>query len=180
MTSKKEFLDIFRKSNQVKKIPEDLLIVFHDTIKESVILVLTGIWGYSKLLKLEEDIHFPVLEMINDPDLDIYKGANQKTLEIFIKTINKEKEIRDGEKKVKGASWKLRSIINTRTELYQSIFEFTQEEIEYCEKKSKEYSEHFSQQRKQALLKRIGINKVGKVIKDVFFSGEKKKDDKEK
>jgi hypothetical protein len=80
--------------------------------------------------------------MIGDPKLPIYKGADKVLLERFLNTIAEEKSVREQRSSLdKVRYWTmLRSIIDERIELFAWIFDFSKEDVRYCEMVAERYS----------------------------------------
>ncbi len=81
--------------------------------------------------------------MIGDPKHSIYEGADKVLLDMFIKTISEEKNIRERRSSLdKVRYWTLlQSVINERIDLFTHIFGLSQEDVRHCEKVAERYSQ---------------------------------------
>ena len=132
---------------------------FYDSIKKTVILRLAGKMSWSEIYRLEEVCQWPVLRMIGDPTLSIYKGADKELLERFIKTISEEKELRERKASLdKVKYWSLlQSVIDERIRLFTQVFGFHKEDMEHCEMVAQRYS----QMRERRIKNRKKVWKIG-------------------
>ncbi len=133
-----EFSVIFKNTG----FTDEVLRRFYDSVKKVVVLRFAGRRGWPEIFKIEERCLWPVLRMIDDPNLPIYGGADKALLERFIKTIKEEKDIRARKASIhKGGYWTLlRSVIDERTELFTQIFGFNKKDMEHCEQIAERYS----------------------------------------
>ncbi len=133
-----EFKDIFKGMG----FAEEELKKFYYSIKKSLILKYVGKKSWPDLIKLEERCQWPILQRIADPNLSIYRGADKKLMEKFIKNVSGEKSVR--EKKISGKIpyWvQLRALIDERIDLFTQIFGFSVRELKYCETVAERYSQ---------------------------------------
>lgn len=168
MISQEEFLKIFKNTG----FPEEKLIKFYESIKKSVILFHVGRSTRPQLLKLEKEYQWPILRNIDNPKLEIYKGADPVLLLMFINSIKDEKEILLGKGKFsKEDAWRIFNIvIETRMNLYKNIFGFTKKDIEWCKKVAERYRKVITRRKKNALLKSgLGIAAAGVVGTGIYF-----------
>jgi len=135
----KEFLKIFKKSG----LKEGDLKRFYFSIRKSVILGRVGKRALPDLFKLEESCQWPVLQSIDNPDLSIYREADERLLEKFIGTIMEEKKLRQRKAGIgKVPYWsRLQSIIEERVELFTQIFGFDREDLKHCETVAERYAQ---------------------------------------
>jgi hypothetical protein len=133
----KEFSAVFRGSG----FSESQLKSFYHSVRKSLILHRLGKRSWPELFKLEERCQWQVLRKIDDPDLAIYRGADEELLGRFIKTIKEEKGIRGRKSSTdKVRYWtRLQSLIEERLDLFKQIFGFSPKDVEYCETVAERY-----------------------------------------
>ena len=108
MTSKEEFLEIFKNTS----FSEEKLMKFYGSIKKSVILFHVGRRARPQLLKLEKECQWPILCKIDDKKLDIYEGADPILLTMFINSIRDEKEILLNKQEIsRNDAWRVFNIV---------------------------------------------------------------------
>ncbi len=139
MITFKEFSSIFKGTD----FTAEELRKFYYSVKKSVILRLVGRRAWSEIFRLEEKCQWPVVRMIGDPKHSIYEGADKVLLDMFIKTISEEKNIRERRSSLdKVRYWTLlQSVINERIDLFTHIFGLSQEDVRHCEKVAERYSQ---------------------------------------
>lgn len=175
-----EFLEIFEKT----KISGDALVKFYKSIKQSLVLINAGRQTLPRLLKIENECQWPVLEKIGDPKLNIYKGADPVLLRMFINSIKDEKEIRLKDRKTsRGDDWIiLRILIQTRTQLYENIFDFNKKDIERCKRAGRRLEKIIQEKRKEQkklwMKMGTGAAAVGAIGATYIFLKNKKGNDK--
>jgi hypothetical protein len=136
MVTLKEFLRIFEGTS----FQEKELRRFYHAVHKAVILQLLGKISWSELLRLQDRCLWPVLQRLDDPTLPIYRGADKELLALFIGSIRREKEVRASKSGGKGSHWNhLQTVLNERTELYKSIFDFSKRDISHCIKAAERY-----------------------------------------
>jgi hypothetical protein len=115
---------------------------FYYSVNKSVILRLVGKRSWPEIFKLEEKCQWPVLRMMGDPGLSIYKGADSSLLERFLKTISEENDLRERRSSFgKVGYWsQLQSVIDERIVLFTQIFGFSKKDVERCEMVAERYS----------------------------------------
>lgn len=167
MISVEEFLKTFRQAEDVR-LPEEVLKKFHGSIKKSIILADAGHFALDKLLKLEEEWQWPVLRLIGNPNLSVYKGADSVVLNEFINSIQDELKIRKqygGKLKFEGEDcWIiLRLQVYRRIELFQYIFDLQEKEIERCKRAGERFERILKKKREESrtLLKTVSV--MGKI-----------------
>jgi hypothetical protein len=135
----KEFLSIFKGTD----FTAEELRAFYYSVRKSVILRLVGRGYWPEIFRLEERCQWPVVRMIDDPNLFIYKGADKVLLDKFIKTISDEKRIRKQRSFFdKVRYWSLlQAIIDERIDLFTQIFGFSQDDIGRCNTIAEKYSQ---------------------------------------
>jgi len=138
MLSFKGFLSIFKGT----EFTEAELRDFYDSVKKAVILKMAGRRCWPEIFKLEEQAQWPVVCRIGDPDLQIYKGADESLLDRFIKTIDEEKRLRKRKASIdKVRYWTLlQALIDERIELFTNIFGFSEKDFKHCEMVAARYS----------------------------------------
>ena len=121
---------------------EKELKAFYHSVRKSFILTLVGKRSWPEIFRLEEKCQWPLLKMIGDPSLPIYRGADKTLLDRFLKTVREEKNLREQRSSLdKVCYWtRLRSVINERIELFTMIFDFTKKDIRQCEMVAERYS----------------------------------------
>jgi hypothetical protein len=152
----KEFLKIFEDTDFTR----EELGKFYYSVRKSVILRLMGKRSWHEIFKLEEKCQWPVLRIIGDPGLPIYKGADKSLLDRFIGTISEEKNLRERKPSLDRVKYwtLLQSVIDERIDLFTGIFGFCGKDMEHCEAVAARYSrirERRIRNRKKML--RIGI-----------------------
>lgn len=138
MITFKEFSTIFKGTD----FSDEELRRFYYSVKKFVILRLAGKRAWPEIFKLEDTCQWPVLRVIDDPNLPIYEGADRALLERFIKTISDEKKLRGRRTSVdRVAYWsQLQSVIDERIELFKLIFDFCRKDEKHCEMIAERYS----------------------------------------
>ena len=150
MVDFEEFRMIFEKSKDVT-ITEGELKKFYDSIIPSLVYFFAGRNCAEKLVKIEEECQWPVLKKIKNKKMDIYKGVDGPTLRMFINSIKDEEEVRLQKKFAKGEAWiMLRILIQARMEIYKSIFELSESDLEKIKKEAGKI-------KRRKLLKTIGV-----------------------
>ena len=134
----KEFSAIFKGTD----FTGEELRKFYYSVKKSIILRLAGKRAWPDIFKLEGECQWPVLRMIGDSGLPIYKGADRVLLERFIKTITEEEDLRQFRSSFdKVRYWSLlQSLIDERIGLFTHIFGFSKKEMQQCEMIAERYS----------------------------------------
>lgn len=134
----KEFSAIFEGTDFTR----EELRSFYYSVRKSIILRLAGKRAWPDIFKLEGECQWPVLRMIGDPGLPIYKGADRVLLERFIKTISEEKDLRQFRSSFdKVRYWSLlQSLIDERIGHFTHIFGFSKKEMRQCEMIAERYS----------------------------------------
>jgi hypothetical protein len=155
VTTFKEFLAIFEGTDFTNKE----LRTFYYTVKKSAILRFVGKRSWPEIFRLEEKCQWPVLRMIGDPGLSIYKGADKILLERFTKTISEEKDLREHRSSYdKVRYWSLlQAVIDERIELFTHIFGFSKKEVEHCEA----VAERYLRMRERRIKNRQKMLKIG-------------------
>jgi hypothetical protein len=135
--SVKEFFSVFRGAG----FTEGQLFEFYSSVKKSVILQNLGKRSWPELFKLEELYQWPVLGKIDNPDLPIYRGADEELLDRFIKTIKEEKEMRGRKSSTEKVRYwtKLQALLEERIALFTHIFGFSPDDVKYCETVAERY-----------------------------------------
>ena len=137
MISLKDFLKVFRDTDFERPALEN----FYRSVRKSTTLLHVGKRSLSEIFQQEENHQWPILQRIDNPDLPLYRGADKALLKAFIKTIEKEKNLRE----LKGQTgrvkyWSsLQEIIEERTELFRSIFNFCKKDDRHCEAVAERY-----------------------------------------
>ncbi|MBU2109434.1 hypothetical protein KKB71_00525 [Patescibacteria group bacterium] len=181
MISIEKFLEIFKNTD----FPRKKRVRFYHSIKKSVVLCEVGRKAMDLLLKIEEKDQWPILKEIDDPELDIYKDADQVLLNEFINSIKDEKELRSEgkirDRVCKKDAWLiLRILVQARTELYKNIFSFSKKDLERCKKSTIRFERIFNKKRKERLLKTgIGVVALGAAAAGAYLLTKKSKDKKE-
>ncbi len=139
MITFKEFSSIFKGTD----FTAEELSKFYYSVKKSVILRFVGRRAWPEIFRLEEKCQWPVLRKIGDPKHSIYEGADKGLLDMFIKTIYEEKNIRERRSSLdKVRYWTLlQSVINERINLFTHIFGLSQEDVWHCERVAERYSQ---------------------------------------
>ncbi len=139
MITFKEFSSIFKGTD----FTAGELRNFYYSVKKSVILRLVGRRAWPEIFRLEEKCQWPVLRMVGDPKHSIYEGADKGLLDMFIKTISEEKNIRERRSSLdKVRYWTLlQSAIDERIDLFTHIFGLSQEDVGHCERVAERYSQ---------------------------------------
>ena len=131
MISLKEFLKIFRDTGFERPVLEN----FYRSVRKSIILLHLGKRSLSEIFQQEENHQWPILQRIDDPGLPLYHGADKALLKAFIKTIEKEKKLREQKGQTEGIRYwsSLKEVIEERAELFRSIFDFCKKDDRHCE-----------------------------------------------
>jgi hypothetical protein len=133
----KDFSAVFRGAG----FTEGQLREFYSSVKKSVILHHLGKRSLPGLFRLEERCQWPVLGKIDNPDLPVYRGADQELLDRFVKTIREEKEMRGRKSSTEKVRYwtKLQALIEERMALFTHIFGFSPDDLKYCEAVAERY-----------------------------------------
>lgn len=140
MISLKEFLEIFKGTS----FSQDALISFYRAAKKSVILSYAGRQGFLLLLKLDKERLWPILKEIDNPALSIYEGADPELLLAFVQTIKEQKE--------KNSWLGLREAVLKRARLYEDIFGFSLQEVEFYQEIGRRFEEKLIKNNKRKRL----------------------------
>ncbi len=137
MINLKEFLKIFRDTGFERPVLEN----FYRSIRKSTILLQLGKRSLSEVFQQEETHQWPILQRIDNPELPLYRGADKALLKAFIKTIEKEKNLREQKGRMERVKYwsSLREVIEERAELFRSIFNFCKKDDVYCEAVAERY-----------------------------------------
>jgi len=137
MISLKDFLKVFRDTDFERPALEN----FYRSIRKSTILLRLGKRSLSEIFQQEENNQWPILERIGNPDLPLYHGADKALLKAFIKTIEKEKYLRDRKGQTERVKYwsSLQEVIEERAELFRSIFNFCKKDDRHCEAVAERY-----------------------------------------
>jgi hypothetical protein len=137
MISLKEFLKIFRDTDFERPALEN----FYRSIRKSTILLRLGKRSLSEIFQQEENHQWPILQRIGNPDLPLYRGADKVLLKAFIKTIEKEKNLRERKGQTERVKYwsSLQEVIEERAELFRSIFNFCKKDDRHCEAVAERY-----------------------------------------
>ena len=137
MISLKEFLKIFRDTGFERPALEN----FYRSVRKSTILLHLGKRSLSEIFQQEEDHQWPILQRIDNPDLPLYRGADKALLKAFIKTIEKEKNLREQKGKTERVRYwsSLKEVIEERAELFRSIFNFCKKDDRHCKAAAERY-----------------------------------------
>lgn len=133
-----EFLEFFKNTN----FPKEQLIRFYRSITKSVVFYFLRKRTLNKLLKLDEEIQWPILKEIDNLNLDIYKTAENRLLvRKFINTICCQKKAKSHSEKAEA--------IYERISLYPEIFNFSKKDLEHFKIVSQRYEEKLIRARKK-------------------------------
>jgi hypothetical protein len=151
-----KFSNIFKETG----FSQEELRKFYYSVKKAVILRHVGRRSWPEIYKLEEKCQWPVLQVIDDPALSIYRDADPELLKRFIDNIAEEKKLRLHKRAIdKVRYWSsLQSIIDERIGLFTQIFGFCKRDTKYCETIAERFSrrmERKAEQRKK--MWQIGI-----------------------
>ncbi len=137
MISLKEFLKIFRDTGFERPMIEN----FYRSVLKSTILLHLGKRSLSEIFQQEEDHQWPILQRIDNPELPLYRGADKTLLKAFIKTIEKEKNLREHKGRTERVRYwsSLQEIIEERAKLFRSIFNFCKKDDRHCEAVAERY-----------------------------------------
>ncbi|MCX6765434.1 MAG: hypothetical protein NT136_00460 [Candidatus Moranbacteria bacterium] len=152
MISEEEHLEMFKKTY----LPRKTLVRFSVSSRQIVALSTMEDWNkaYDKILKIEEQLQWPVLQRLKDPQSEIYEDVDKRRLKPFIRSIKEEEEIRTaGYPKMKD---KMKVLIRDRVKIYKEIFDFSDEDLKYCARMAKRYEKRVARKRKKRIWK-IGI-----------------------
>jgi len=146
MISLEELLKIFENANFIQKA----LSRFYRSIRKSVVLSYAGRSALPLFLKLDEEVQWPILKEIDDPNLSIYEGTDPELLAAFIQTIRVQKERN---------SWlTLQKSVQERARLYERIFDFSPQEIAACKREGRRFEEILiKKSRKRRLMIGVGV-----------------------
>ena len=138
MITFREFLTVFRETD----FTDEDLRRFYYSVQKTVTLRLVGKRSWPEIFRLEEECQWPVLRMIDDPGLSIYKGADKALLERFIRTISEENHLRLHRSSIDRVGYwsRLQSVIDERIGLFTQIFGFQKKDVTHCEKVAERYS----------------------------------------
>ncbi len=150
MISLNTFLKIFRDTNFERAALEG----FYHSVKKTIILLRLGKPFLPEVFKQEERYQWPVLQLIDDPNSPIYDGAEPKLLSAFIGNIEKEKKLRLHKRLMdKVKYWSaLQDIIEERSELFKSIFDFSHKDEKSCAIIADRYKRAIDSRRRRAAL----------------------------
>lgn len=154
MISLNTFLKIFKGTDFERAALEN----FYHSIKKTVILLQLGKPALPDVFQQEEKYQWPVLQLIDDPNLPIYEGADSALLSAFVRTIEKEKKLRMHKRlmdKVKYWS-SLQDIIEERAELFKSIFDFSHSDERSCKAIAERYRRAIDSRKRRTALE-IGL-----------------------
>jgi len=114
---------------------------FYQSVRKTAILLHLGKRSLTEIFQQEETCQWPILQRIDNPDLPLYRGADKSLLDAFIQTIEKEKSLRHQKKHMERVKYwsSLREIIEGRSELFRNIFNFSDEDDNYCEAAAERY-----------------------------------------
>lgn len=141
MITKEELHAIFKNSKDVY-FPLEKIDEFYNSIRESMICLYAGKYGWPKLSKIESEIQWPILSQLDDQNLDIYKSAiSRSSVNLFIKSIKEEKAVRAQKGKLTKNDTLIvfRLLIMDRVDSFKVIFDFNEKDIEYCQKAAEKY-----------------------------------------
>jgi hypothetical protein len=157
----REFSDIFTGTDFTGRD----LKKFYYSVRKSIILRLSGRRSWPELLRIEESCQWPVLQRISDPKLPIYQRADGVLLDRFIKTISEESIIRGQRSSINAVScwYRLKFIIEERTDLFIQIFDFCRKDITHCKRVA---------ERHMRIKERRRIKNRGKLSKLNIVAGE--------
>jgi cobalamin biosynthesis protein CbiD len=110
-------------------------------VRKSTILLHVGKRSLTELFHQEENYQWPILQEIDNPDLPLYRDADKTLLDEFMRTIENEKTLREQKKHMERVKYwsSLLEIIETRAELYMSIFNFCKKDETHCEAVAERY-----------------------------------------
>ena len=137
MISLKEFLKVFRDTGFERSVLEN----FYRSVRKSTVLLRLGKRSLSEIFQQEENHQWPVLQRIDNPELPLYHGADKDLLKAFIKTIEKEKNLREQKGRTESVRYwsSLKEILEERAELFRSIFNFCKKDDRHCEAVAERY-----------------------------------------
>jgi hypothetical protein len=141
LITKEELHAIFKNSKDVY-FPLEKIDEFYNSIRESMICLYAGKYGWPKLSKIESEIQWPILSQLDDQNLDIYKSAiSRSSVNLFIKSIKEEKAVRAQKGKLTKNDTLIvfRLLIMDRVDSFKVIFDFNEKDIEYCQKAAEKY-----------------------------------------
>ncbi len=124
MITLEEFLEKF-KNNSFSKAS---LVKFYQSVKKSVSLgFVNGRKAQHKLIEMNGKYQWPILKELDDPQLEIYKDAEDRSLLMkFIESINAQKRASNPQKTE--ILWK------RAQKLYPAVFGFSNKDLKYCQK----------------------------------------------
>lgn len=154
MVSLPQFIRIFKDSG----IEHEALRAFYHSIRKSIILLHLRKYSWTELFQMEERFQWPVLLAIDNPDLPLYRGADQELLKSFLNTIAREKALRANKRHMdKVKYWSaLQEIIEERSHLFISIFAYTKKDLRRTEAVAQRYRE-LSDRRMKKQLTAVGL-----------------------
>lgn len=142
-----QFSSIFRDTD----FNTEELRKFYHSVKKSVILKYVGRRSWPELFRLEEKCQWPVLRLIDDPELPIYRDADPELLKHFISNIKEEKSLRERKSLLEKVEYwsALQSIIAVRIDLFTQIFNFCKKDAKYCQTIAERYIRIMEQRKQQ-------------------------------
>lgn len=154
MVSLQQFLKIFKDSG----IEHEALRAFYHSIRKSIILLHLRKHSWSELFQMEERLQWPVLLAIDNPELPLYRGADQALLKAFLDTIAREKALRANKRHMEKVKYwsALQEVIEERSNLFISIFAYTKKDLRRTEAVAERYRE-LSDLRMKKQLTAVGI-----------------------
>lgn len=154
MVTLQQFIKVFKDSG----IEYAELRVFYHSVRKSIILLHLRKHSWAELFEMEEKYQWPILRIIDNPQLPLYRGADKSLLNAFLDTISREKTLRANKRHMEKVKyWSgLQDLIEERSQLFISIFAYTKKDIRRTEAVAKRYRE-LSDRRTKKQLTAVGI-----------------------
>jgi hypothetical protein len=154
MVTLQQFIKVFKDSG----IGYADLRVFYHSVRKSIILLHLRKHSWSELFEMEEKSQWPILQVIDDPQLPLYRGADESLLNAFLDTIAREKKLRANKRHMEKVKyWSgLQDLIEERSRLFISIFAYSKKDIRRTEAVAGRYRE-LSDRRMKKQLTAVGI-----------------------